>query len=80
MSDRLPPFYCPYCGEEDIEPFGAAAGEWQCNACLRAWRLKTLGTLGRGDEDRADFGEVGTKIVERAPISGKSAQGAGGAE
>lgn len=50
MSERLPPFYCPYCGEEDIEPFGAAAGEWQCNACLRAWRLKTLGTLGRGED------------------------------
>lgn len=24
---RAVPFYCPYCGEEDLQPQGAADGE-----------------------------------------------------
>ena len=30
MTTRAVPFYCPYCGEEDLEPQGAADGEWHC--------------------------------------------------
>jgi len=47
MSERAAPFYCPYCGDEDLEPTeggthttGAA---WFCRACARAFALKFLG-------------------------------------
>jgi predicted RNA-binding Zn-ribbon protein involved in translation (DUF1610 family) len=39
------PFYCPYCGEEDIVPEapesapGGGHGHWSCRACLRGFRL-----------------------------------------
>jgi predicted RNA-binding Zn-ribbon protein involved in translation (DUF1610 family) len=41
------PFYCPYCGEEDIRPDGEAAGQYLCGACRRAWRLRFVGLVGR---------------------------------
>jgi ribosomal protein L37AE/L43A len=34
------PFFCPYCGEEDIRPFGERHGEWVCGSCRRAWALR----------------------------------------
>ena len=44
MTGRLPPFYCPYCGEEDLRPHGEHHGEWRCGSCLRVFTLKLLGT------------------------------------
>jgi hypothetical protein len=41
---HVPPFYCPYCGEEEIRPFGEQPGEWRCELCLRVWRLRYVGT------------------------------------
>jgi transposase-like protein len=44
-SARAVPFYCPYCGEEDIVPdlpagaSGEGHGHWSCRACRRAFRL-----------------------------------------
>lgn len=38
----MAPFYCPYCAEEDLEPYGDAGG-WYCRACARAFRLSFLG-------------------------------------
>ncbi|MDQ1687860.1 MAG: hypothetical protein QOK42_835 [Frankiaceae bacterium] len=49
MSERAAPFYCPYCGDEDIEPFGDAHGEWRCDSCLRVWKLSHLGSTGKAD-------------------------------
>jgi len=43
MSERAVPFYCPYCGEEDLRPAGAAPGEWYCPDCLRTFSLKLVG-------------------------------------
>ena len=44
MSEsRAAPFYCPYCGEEDIRPEGEGHGDWRCSSCARLWRLKFLG-------------------------------------
>ena len=40
-SGRAVPFYCPYCGEEDLEPHGPADGEWHCRSCTRTFRLNT---------------------------------------
>lgn len=42
MSERMAPFYCPYCGEEDIEPFGERGG-WYCRSCARAFHLSFAG-------------------------------------
>ncbi|WP_250283259.1 MULTISPECIES: hypothetical protein [unclassified Frankia] len=44
------PFYCPYCGEEDLVPYlppetagdaaaGSGHGQWSCGSCRRAFRL-----------------------------------------
>ena len=46
MSERAAPFYCPYCGEEDLRPYdgpGAGHGSWYCAGCARAFGLKFLG-------------------------------------
>ncbi|MFF9580710.1 hypothetical protein [Streptomyces achromogenes] len=55
MSERAAPFYCPYCGDEDLRPSGEGHGAWECGACNRAFRLKFLGLLARGVQ-RADHG------------------------
>ena len=38
-GERQVPFFCPYCGEEDLRPAGAEAGEWECATCARSFRL-----------------------------------------
>jgi predicted RNA-binding Zn-ribbon protein involved in translation (DUF1610 family) len=47
MSERAAPFYCPYCGDEDLEPYEGGTREtgaaWYCRACARAFALKFLG-------------------------------------
>jgi ribosomal protein L37AE/L43A len=43
MSERAVPFYCPYCGDEDLRPSEAAHGAWYCAACLRTFTLKMIG-------------------------------------
>ncbi|MEV5729018.1 hypothetical protein AB0N50_24835 [Streptomyces pharetrae] len=49
MSERAAPFYCPYCGDEDLRPNEEEGhGAWECAACNRAFRLKFLGLLARG--------------------------------
>lgn len=49
MSERAVPFYCPYCGEEDLEPYETDGG-WHCRGCIRTFRLKFVGTgaIGTG--------------------------------
>lgn len=41
---RAVPFYCPYCGDEDLRPLGDAHGTWWCQSCRRAWKLSMIGT------------------------------------
>ncbi|MEV6804197.1 hypothetical protein ACH4NF_28910 [Streptomyces sp. NPDC017248] len=55
MSERAAPFYCPYCGDEDLRPHEEGHGAWECGACNRAFQLKFLGLLARGLQ-RADHG------------------------
>jgi ribosomal protein L37AE/L43A len=43
MTERAVPFYCPYCGDEDLEPYETDGG-WHCRACTRAFRLRYVGT------------------------------------
>jgi hypothetical protein len=43
MTGRAAPFYCPYCGDEDLRPFGEKHVEWRCGACRRVFDLKYVG-------------------------------------
>lgn len=43
MSERAVPFYCPYCGEEDLRPADASPGAWYCPDCLRTYQLTLIG-------------------------------------
>ncbi len=60
MTERAVPFYCPYCGEEDIEPAGEEPGRFRCAACNRHWLLRFQGIGGRvtgsGDASAGDEG------------------------
>lgn len=46
---RLVPFYCPFCGEESLEPVGEHGG-WHCRDCNRAFTLITGGNFGVGKD------------------------------
>jgi predicted RNA-binding Zn-ribbon protein involved in translation (DUF1610 family) len=50
-GERQVPFYCPYCGDEDLRPAGPAAGSWRCGACSRAFELRFAG-VAPGGQDR----------------------------
>jgi len=43
VSAHLPPFYCPYCGDEDLRPHEGSHGAWYCASCARAFALRFLG-------------------------------------
>jgi transposase-like protein len=47
MSERAVPFYCPYCGEEDLRPAEQTDrvphGSWYCPSCLRTFAVKMIG-------------------------------------
>ncbi|WP_129843081.1 hypothetical protein [Streptomyces sp. RFCAC02] len=59
MTERAAPFFCPYCGEEDLFPNAEAGhGGWECAACNRAFRLSFVGLLARGLDRRDDGGAV----------------------
>jgi transposase-like protein len=49
MSEqRAVPFYCPFCGDEDLRPHSpdeqpVQHGAWHCRSCARVFSLKLLG-------------------------------------
>jgi hypothetical protein len=45
VSAHAAPFYCPYCGGEDLRPHQASHGAWECRSCLRAFGVKFIGLL-----------------------------------
>jgi transposase-like protein len=49
-GERQVPFYCPYCGEEDLLPAGPDAGAWRCGSCVRTFALRSLGVAERVGE------------------------------
>ena len=52
MTERAAPFHCPYCGDEVLRPMGEGHGDWRCESCQRAFRLKYLGlTRPIGSDD-----------------------------
>ena len=52
-GERQVPFFCPYCGEENLRPAGADAGEWECRACSRGFSLKFVGVVRPRPHDPA---------------------------
>jgi transposase-like protein len=44
VTQRAVPFYCPYCGDEDLQPYADKHGAWWCQSCRRAWSLSMIGT------------------------------------
>ena len=50
-TPRAVPFYCPFCGEQDIRPSdaGAEAGggaPWRCESCDRVFALALVAIGG----------------------------------
>ena len=44
-GERQVPFYCPYCGDQDLRPAGETAGSWECASCAR-FQLADIGLKG----------------------------------
>ena len=42
-GERQVPFFCPYCGDEDLRPAGSEPGNWECLACGRGFQLSFRG-------------------------------------
>jgi transposase-like protein len=53
MTERAAPFYCPYCGDEDLRPHERSAAThpaqeeshaaWLCAGCRRVFTVKFVG-------------------------------------
>jgi transposase-like protein len=64
MSDaRSVPFFCPYCGEEDLRPNEASHGAWECHACARVFTVKFNGLLRRGSDPVSARSELASPAV-----------------
>jgi ribosomal protein L37AE/L43A len=46
VGERQVPFFCPYCGEEELRPAGSKAGDWECRSCSRGFTLRFTGVTG----------------------------------
>ena len=44
-GERQVPFFCPYCGEEELRPAGSRPGDWECRSCSRGFQLRFAGLL-----------------------------------
>ncbi len=47
-GERQVPFFCPYCGEEDLRPADVQPGAWDCASCSRGFWLRFTGVLADG--------------------------------
>jgi ribosomal protein L37AE/L43A len=45
-TPRAVPFYCPFCGEQDLRP--ADPEGWRCAACDRRFLIDLLAIGGEG--------------------------------
>jgi ribosomal protein L37AE/L43A len=44
-GERIVPYYCPYCGDEDLRPSEEGHGTWECRACARAFSVRFIGLI-----------------------------------
>ena len=42
MTERVVPYHCPYCAEEDLRPL-ETHGQWLCGSCRRGFAVRFLG-------------------------------------
>jgi hypothetical protein len=42
---RVVPFYCPYCGEEDLRPAEEPDTAWRCADCQRVFVVRLVGLV-----------------------------------
>ncbi|MGH3938628.1 MAG: Insertion element protein [Pseudonocardiaceae bacterium] len=55
MSEsRAAPFYCPYCGEEDLRPEAEPHAAWRCADCRRVFVVRMVGLAPAGDQRRQE--------------------------
>ncbi len=76
MSDtRAVPFYCPFCGEEDLYPAEETHGSWHCRHCTRVFALRLLGVAGHDPLDVVRH-RIGRHLVaaQLAPEPGGQAE------
>jgi transposase-like protein len=50
VTERAAPFYCPYCGDEDLRPAGEKAGSFDCRSCARRFELRYVGIARPAEE------------------------------
>ncbi len=43
MTERAVPYYCPFCGDEDLRPHPEPHGAWLCGGCRRVFSVKMAG-------------------------------------
>ncbi|MGH3713288.1 MAG: hypothetical protein ACRDT4_07500 [Micromonosporaceae bacterium] len=53
-SERMSPFYCPYCGDEDLRPSEVGHGAWECRSCIRVFSVKFIGMLAPAVQKQGD--------------------------
>ncbi len=44
-GERVVPYYCPYCGDENLRPSEEGHGTWECHACARAFSVRFVGLV-----------------------------------
>jgi len=42
---RAVPFYCPFCGDEDLRPSEAGHAAWECRPCARVFQVSLVGLV-----------------------------------
>ncbi len=47
-ESRAVPFYCPYCGEEDLRPEEESHAAWRCADCQRVFVVRMVGVRVMG--------------------------------
>jgi ribosomal protein L37AE/L43A len=53
-AQRTVPYYCPYCGGEDLRPSEEAAHAWECRECTRVFGVTFVGLLNPSTSKRSD--------------------------
>jgi transposase-like protein len=47
-GERAVPYYCPYCGEEDLRPEPEPRAAWRCVGCTRVFVVRFVGLSTSG--------------------------------
>lgn len=51
---RSVPYYCPFCGDQNLFPHSETHGQWECRDCRRVFSVKFIGLLqGSGEVNHA---------------------------